>query len=100
MEAILSYNSNFYKDDFLVELYNKLPPIFTRETASRMMGGIFSARTLSNFDAAGNGPPKKVYIGKKVAYERSDFINWLGKFFNNNAITPGKNKRKMQNYYW
>lgn len=64
-------------DDFFRELSRTLPPIFTRETASRMIGGIFSPRTLSNLDAAGKGPSRKLRIGKKVAYAREDFLNWL-----------------------
>lgn len=66
-----------YDDAFLEELKLKLPPIFTRETASQMMGGIFSPRTLSNFDAAGTGPPNKRHIGKKVVYSKDDFLRWL-----------------------
>ncbi len=68
---------NFFDADFLDGLRNLLPPIFSRETASKMTGGIFTPRTLSNFDAAGRGPKKKVKIGKRVAYEKEDFLNWL-----------------------
>lgn len=73
----MSYWNSNSDDEFLDELRQKLPPIFTRETASQMIGGIFSARTLSNFDAAGTGPANKRHIGKKVAYSKTDFIEWL-----------------------
>lgn len=67
----------FFDADFLDGLRTLLPPIFTRETASKMIGGIFTPRTLSNFDAAGRGPRKKIRVGKRVAYEKEDFLKWL-----------------------
>lgn len=68
---------NVYEIDLLEKLKEQLPPIFSRETASKMLGGIFSPKTLSNFDAAKKGPPKRIKFGKKVAYEKNDFIEWL-----------------------
>lgn len=68
---------NFYDADFLDGIKDLLPPIFSRETASKMIGGIFSPKTLSNFDAAGKRPKKKIKIGKRVAYEKDDFVAWL-----------------------
>lgn len=68
---------NFYDVGFLDDLYTKLPPLFTRETASQMTGGIFSPKTLSNFDAVGKGPRRKMRIGKKVVYAKDSFIDWL-----------------------
>ena len=63
--------------EYFYELERSLPPIFTRETASKMIGGIFSPRTLSNFDSAGTGPRNKFNLGKKVGYRREEFIEWL-----------------------
>jgi hypothetical protein len=54
-----------------------LPPVFTRQTASHVMGGLISAKTFSNLDALGQGPPVKAKIGPKVAYERESFMRWL-----------------------
>lgn len=68
---------NFYDDCFLDDLQKLLPPLFTRETASKMTGGIFTPKTLSNFDAAGNGPRRKIRVGKKIVYAKDDFIEWL-----------------------
>lgn len=87
---------NFCDDDFLDELRKRLPPIFTRETASQMIGGIFSPRTLSNFDAAGTGPRNKRHIGKKVAYGREDFLRWLENMLNSGEI----GKKKQMYRYW
>lgn len=55
----------------------QLPPVFDRKTASRLLGGILSPKTLSNADATGTGPTVKIKIGKKIAYEREAFIEWL-----------------------
>ena len=65
---------SFLHMNFLEELRRVHPPIFSRETASQMVGGIFSSRALSNFDAAGTGPINKCHIGKKVAYRREEFV--------------------------
>jgi len=78
----MRYNTPFSgTDDFFKELRRCLPPVFTRETASKMIGGIFAPRTLSNLDAEGKGPSKKRHVGKKVVYERDDFVDWLERQF-------------------
>jgi hypothetical protein len=58
-----------------------LPPVFTRQTASQVMGGLISAKTFSNLDALHQGPPVKAKIGPKVAYERESFMRWLRQRF-------------------
>jgi len=40
-------------------------------------GGLFHRKTLGNIDVRGEGPQVRVRIGKKVAYERDSFIQWL-----------------------
>lgn len=67
----------YYDISFIDELRKELPPIFTRQTASKMIGGIFSPKTLSNLDAAGKGPASKQHIGKKAVYFKEDFLEWL-----------------------
>jgi len=88
---------NFFDADFLDGLRNLLPPIFSRETASKMIGGIFTPRTLSNFDAAGRGPKKKVRIGKRVAYEKEDFLDWLQGMMGMNNIHRSNFRKR---YSW
>ncbi len=68
--------ANNDQTDLFVELNTELPPFVTREVAAQKLGGALTARTLSNLDAAGKGP-RKVRIGKKVCYPRSDFLEWL-----------------------
>jgi len=62
------------------KLRQSLPPIFSREEAAKHLGGIFRASTLRNIDMRGEGPKLKVRIGKKIAYERDDFIDWLQRY--------------------
>lgn len=75
-----SKNENFFKG-----LEEALPPVFTRKTASKMTGGMFTPRTLSNLDAAGKGPSSKVRAGKNIIYEKNDFLHWL-----HNTLRPKK----------
>lgn len=79
--------TSWYGNDreLLDNLRRTLPPIFSRETASKMIGGIFSPRTLSNFDSAGTGPANKTHIGKKVAYGKEEFLAWLEGMMNRRA---------------
>jgi hypothetical protein len=60
----------------LDSLRRELPPTFTRATAVRMTGGLFTAGTLANLDCLGKGPGGSIIGGKKV-YERDSFITWL-----------------------
>jgi len=76
------------------DLRKELPPIFTRQTASRMIGGIFSAKTLSNLDAAGKGPGIKQHIGKKAVYGKEDFLIWLQE-----KLFSGRNTSQFRNSY-
>lgn len=62
------------------QLEKNLPPVFSREEAARQMGGLMRAKTLSNLDAAGNGPWVKIRIRKKVCYERRSFLQWLRQY--------------------
>lgn len=60
----------------LDSLRRELPPTFTRATAVKMMGGLFTAGTLANLDCLGKGPGGSL-IGRKKVYERESFIAWL-----------------------
>lgn len=63
-------------------LRDSLPAVFTRDVAAKHLGGLLSARTLANYDARGLGPCVKERIGKKVIYQRYDFLSWLESRFN------------------
>lgn len=78
MRPYRSHIANLYGTDrFFDALEKELPPVFTRDAASKCMGGLLSAKTMSNADAMGMGPSVRVRVGKKVAYERTSFMTWL-----------------------
>lgn len=64
--------------NLLAALERELPPLFFREAVPRLVPGM-SARYLANLDSAGKGPPGRIRIGRKIAYPRADFIEWLEK---------------------
>ena len=66
-------------DRFFDALEKELPPVFTRDVASKCMGGLLTPKTMSNADALGTGPSVRVRLGKKIAYERASFMHWLRK---------------------
>jgi hypothetical protein len=65
------------KCDIFDSLSKTLPPVFSRQEASRYLGGLFHAHTLKNLDSRGLGPEFKKRIGRKIMYERDSFIDWL-----------------------
>ena len=57
-------------------LSEKLPPIISRDHIEKLLGGIISAKSLANLDSLGKGP-KRMKIGRKVAYRTEDLLYWL-----------------------
>ncbi len=62
--------------DFFTAIEQALPPVFSRKKAAEVLGGLISAKTLSNLDALRTGPPR-VWLGSKVCYKREEFMLWL-----------------------
>ena len=60
----------------LKPLAEKLPPIISRDHLEKLLGGIISAKRMANLDSLGQGP-KRLRIGRKVAYRTEDLIAWL-----------------------
>jgi hypothetical protein len=65
----------------LDSLRRELPPTFTRATAAKMLGGLFTAGTLANLDCLGKGPGGAL-IGHKMVYERDTFLAWIERRMN------------------
>ena len=59
-------------------LKENLPPIISRDHVPKLLGGVISSKTLANLDSEGKGP-KRIRIGRKVAYLREDLIEFLEK---------------------
>ncbi len=62
--------------DFFIAIEQALPPVFSRKKAAEVLGGLISAKTLSNLDALRVGPPR-IRNGSKVGYDRASFMLWL-----------------------
>lgn len=64
-------------DPFWVALERALPPVFSRQEAAKLLGGLITAPGLANLDSKGEGPTIRVRIGKYTGYEKISFIGWL-----------------------
>lgn len=76
----VNFGNFFYRgkeNEFFKEVEKTLPPVFSREYASKVIGGLLSAKTMSNEDSLGKGPSKKVKVGNKIGYTREAFMEWL-----------------------
>ena len=60
----------------LRKLAKDLPPIISRDHVEDLLGGIISSKRLANLDSLGEGP-KRMRIGRKVAYYTEDLLEWL-----------------------
>lgn len=69
----------------ITSLRESLPAVFTRDVAAKHLGGLLAAKTLANYDSRGVGPCVKERIGKKVIYQRDDFLGWLASRFNSDT---------------
>jgi hypothetical protein len=72
---------NVGTNDFFREIEKALPPVVSRVEASKITGGLISAKTLSNEDALRKGPKGKIRIGAKVGYTRDAFMDYLRRKF-------------------
>jgi hypothetical protein len=66
----------FSKEQVLVILREKLPPIFSRKHVEELTGGVITAGSLTKADREGCGP-NAFKIGKMVGYEKDSFLEWL-----------------------
>lgn len=57
-------------------LEKELPALIFRDKISSLVPGI-NPRTLANLDSDNEGPADRFRIGRKVVYNRDNFITWL-----------------------
>jgi len=66
-------------DDFRKEVLRLLagrPHVFRQDKLRQSIDGT-GAAVLSNMDSHGLGPKNRFFLGRKVAYPTSDYINWV-----------------------
>lgn len=72
--------------NILIEkLRETLPLAFGRTEIERLLPGVISSKTLANYSSMGNGP-NSYRLGRKVIYEKEDFLNWLELSTCNNSL--------------
>ena len=52
------------------------PPIISAEELPRLLGGLYTKKTLANMRWQGTGP-RAFKIGRKVFHLRQDVVDWL-----------------------
>lgn len=62
--------------EWLKNMLPELPMLLTRKDIEKYFGHLISTRYLANLDSEGRGP-KRTRIGRKVAYTREDWAEWL-----------------------
>ncbi|MEI6588271.1 MAG: hypothetical protein WCO05_04985 [Candidatus Moraniibacteriota bacterium] len=60
-----------------IETALKNSPYVLRQSKQRRLLDGLGPGVLSNLDSAGKGPAEKIMVGRKVAYPREAYINWL-----------------------
>ncbi len=65
-----------HKNDLIEQLKRDFPPVFGRTAVDKLLPGILTSKTLANLDSAGLGP-KSYKHGRKVFYEKNEFLDWL-----------------------
>ena len=62
----------------LKDLESKWPSsLVPRERISEFTGGLINARTMANLDSMGQGPAKRMRIGRKVVYSVDSVLDWI-----------------------
>lgn len=52
-------------------------PYVSRDKVVEFSGGILHPRTMANLDCKGQGPPGRIRIGRRVAYDVEKLCEWL-----------------------
>lgn len=76
---------------FIETLLASLPPIIARKEVHKFLGGIVASQTLSNADAAGQGPENAFRVGKVVVYHTESLIRWIVERFGVELLKISRN---------
>lgn len=66
-----------YTEEIIQSLGQTLPPMVDRETACKVLGGVMTVKGFANADKNGTGPQIRAKLGKKIAYPKDSFLEWL-----------------------
>ena len=65
----------------LEKIKASLPEYVDRKTAFQALNGEITPKMLANADRRGTGPKGRVKNGRKVAYPRDSFMEWIQPMF-------------------
>ncbi len=52
-------------------------PIVARSAIEKFSGGLFTTKSLANYDYWGTGPAGRFRVGRKIAYRVTDLVEWM-----------------------
>lgn len=61
----------------LEELLAAWPPVLARDRIAEYTGGLICPKSLANLDSLGQGPSRRVKLGRRVGYPARDFAVWF-----------------------
>ncbi len=63
--------------DFEEVAANWPSPFVARSEMEHFTRGLYKPRSMNTFDARGDGLKRRILLGNKIAYLKTDVINWL-----------------------
>jgi hypothetical protein len=69
-----SYTDNFREE--VLRLLAGKTHVFRQDKQRESIDGT-GASVLSNFDSQGLGPKNRFFLGRKVAYPKTDYVDWV-----------------------
>lgn len=76
---------------FVQTLLANLPTVIARKEVTRFLGGIVAPQTLSNADAAGEGPEDAFRVGNSVVYRTESLVRWIVDHFGVDQLKLSRN---------
>lgn len=77
-DFLMGKEGRFLMSDIFEKMAAAWPSaVVARAEVRSFTGGGISEKTLANCDSQGEGPGKKIMIGRRVCYEKLSLIDWL-----------------------
>ena len=83
-------------ENLLSNLETHLPELVSRERLAKETG-LFSPRTLANWDSSGCGI-RGILCGKRIMYTKADAIDWLRAYLERQTLRAGKFNTGSENH--
>lgn len=67
------------ESEFVQAFMENLPPYIARKQIEKSLGGVIANQSLSNADAAGEGPKFAYKVGRNIVYNTETLLVWIAK---------------------